>query len=157
MVRCCHVKVLIAGLQCRDCWPRKRASRNLRHFTLVCGKSAKRGSHIGWSKSSARHTVPCATHLPADQQKAFGWHLPLFFFLTLLLASSKLVPSSILLAVYGSTATCRVLYWAPRSAVTSKDCTEPSLQSSSLLTLTVQRSFPQKPRMEMAEGESGRL
>lgn len=80
MVRCCHVKVLIAGLQCRDRWPRKRASRNLRHFTLVCGKSAKRGSHIGWSKSSARHTVPCATHLPADQQKAFGWHLPLFFF-----------------------------------------------------------------------------
>lgn len=111
--------------------PHQRASSNLRRFTLRCGKSAKRGSHISWSKSSARRTVTRATHLPADQQKAFGWHLPLFFFFSsLLLASSELAPSNTWLAGYSSTATSRVLYWAPCSAVASKDCTEPSLWSS---------------------------
>lgn len=155
VVRCCRVKVLIAGLQCRDRRPHKRASRNLCHFTLVRGKSARRGSHISWCKSSARHAVPRATRLPADQQKAFAGHLPLFF--PFLLASSELAPPSTRLAVSAlqPPAECvtghHVLLQRP------KPVQNRHLQSSSALTLTAGRYFPHEPRMEMAEGESGRL
>lgn len=39
VVRCCHVKVLIAELQNRDRWPPKRASRNLWLSPLTCSNS----------------------------------------------------------------------------------------------------------------------
>lgn len=156
MVRRCRVKVLIAGLQCRDrCHTNELlATSDVSHYVVASQPKEAVTSAGPRVQPGAQFPGP---HIFLQTSRRHSVGTCHFFFFSLLLASSELAPSNTWLAGYSSTATSRVLYWAPCSAVASKDCTEPSLRSISLLTLTVQRYFPHKPRMEMAEGESGRL
>lgn len=159
VVRCCRVQVLIAGLQCRDCRPHKRASRNLQRFTQVCGSQPKE------AVTSAGPRVQPGTQFPRPHiflQTSRRHRVGTCHFFFILFLFLFLHPPSWLHPVYGS------LYTAPQppaACVTGhhvllehpKTVQNRHGRASSLLTLTVQQHFPCKPRMEMAERESGRL
>lgn len=116
-------------------------------------KLAKGGRHSCWASSARNSSL--ATQLPAGKEGICLALAPNLF--PLLLASSTWAPCGTGWAVHGSITTCRARPWAPHPAAASKDRMGPSLQGSSLFTLTAQQHFPHKPGMKMAEGESGRL
>lgn len=147
-----------SGPHCRAAMQRSLATQRsfeepLTLHTSLWQVSQRRQSPQLVQEFSRAHSSP-GTRLPADQQKAFGWRLPRFF--------SSLHPPSWLHPAHGQLCTAlqppaerfpghHVLLQRP------KPLQNRHRQSSSLRTLTVQRYFPHEPRMEMAEGESGRL
>lgn len=129
VVRCCHVKVLTAGLQCRWLLATSWASRSLpalmRATRRLQQPQPSAGARVQPGSPTATHTLQGRSHSMA--------HVAYF-------------------SSHGSS--CRVLRCSPRPTAAAETTRSRRLQRSALPALLCSAH---KATMEMAEGESGRL